>query len=109
MAEVATGTVTADGSEQTLSTQAASGVYQAVIDLNNLAGGATPDIVEIRVYLMTLTGGTSRQAFPTFTFVGGVSPKEFVTPPLLAVHEYKITLKQTQGTNRTFPWSLRKA
>lgn len=51
------GTLTPDGTEQTLATVTSVGTFQLFIDLNGMANG---DRVRIRTYYKVLTGGTER-------------------------------------------------
>lgn len=94
--------LTADGTEQTVYATTSAGTWQALIDMTNLAAG---DVVEIRQYTKTLAANAyvveylrtyrNAQSEPAVRFPACPSPESF-----------KITLKQTAGTNRVFPWAV---
>lgn len=91
--------------EHTLVTITVAGTYQLVVNLTNLAEGATPDIVELKIYVKVRSGSSSAVAFEA-TYVGGqVDEIIKFSPPVPAPFEWKATLKQTQGTGRNFEWS----
>lgn len=98
------GTQTASiGTEHTLTTDTTNGTYYYEVDIGNLANG---DILELRVYTMTLSGGTLRVAWKS-TF-GPLPPVQDIcpSPPQPSDQSIKVTLKQTAGTGRSFPWKL---
>jgi len=94
--------------EHTLVTLTADGVYTLVLDLNALAGSATtPDILEVRIKRRALSAGTTRQQIVAH-YVGGLLPNKVVeSPPFVVIHSCEISIKQTQGTGRDIPWSIR--
>jgi hypothetical protein len=108
---LASGTVTATvGSEVTVTDQTGSQghVLDGVLDLRNLASG---DTVEIRLYVMALSGGTlSRAYYQKFTNaqddVGNQKSPVLYIPAMTAAYEWKLTVKQTAGTARTFDWAV---
>jgi hypothetical protein len=106
----ASGTQTATvGTEHTLATVTAPGRYRLVVDVAALAGGATPDIVELRSKTRVLSGGTDRLAHPALSAVGGLVVAGVVGCPEVVVDQGTqaiFTLKQTQGTGRNFPWKV---
>jgi acetyl-CoA carboxylase carboxyltransferase component len=83
-------------------------VLDGVIDLRNMASG---DTVEIRVYVMAISGGTlSRAYYQRFVNVQDdvtnyKSPLVYI-PAMTATTEWKLTLKQTAGTARNFDWAV---
>ncbi|MBI1214141.1 MAG: hypothetical protein GC190_21980 [Alphaproteobacteria bacterium] len=93
------------GTEHTLSTLTGAGVYQVVIDLSNMAGGATPDITEVRLYGKARSTDTER-LIKCWSFQGVQSEALWFSPPLISPHDYKVTLKQIQGTGRAYPWAV---
>jgi hypothetical protein len=104
----ASGTKTADGTEQTLTDVNAAGVYQLNVDLNAMAAG---DVLELRVKRITLTGGTLRKEY-LYTFYGA-QPAEAVSfdgdvlgNELTDATALRFTLTQTFGTNRNYPWKV---
>lgn len=96
------GTATADGTEQTLLSTSTGAHYSASIDLTNMATG---DVTEIRIYKKVLTGSTLRQ-IDVFTFSGAQTSPNFFIPFVSCPFGYKLTIKQTSGTNRNYEWSV---
>ena len=83
------------------------GIFQFFIDVSNLAGGATPDTVEIQVLEKVLSGGTARLIFEAV--LSGVQDEPiWVSPSMIFLHGWTLQIKQTAGTARTFDWSIRK-
>ena len=99
---VDSGTKTADGTEQTLYTTSSGGHYTASVDLTNMASG---DTTEIRIYKKVLTGSTLTQ-IDIYTFTDGQTNDVFFIPFVSCPFGYKVTLKQTAGTNRNYDWSV---
>ncbi len=94
--------------EHTLATVTDAGVYQPAIDVAAMLGGTTPDLVEIRLYGKARSGDTER-LIKVWSLIGVQSEALWMGPPLLSPHHYKLTLKQTQGTGRAFPWAIYNA
>jgi len=88
-------------------TDTTDGVYQFFIDVSNLAGGASPDTIEIQVLEKVLSAGTQRLVFES-TLVGAQDEPIWASPSLILMHGWQIQLKQTTGTARSFGWSIRK-
>lgn len=89
--------------EHTLATDTTNGTYYFEVDLNNLATG---DVLELRIYTMTLVAGTLRVAWKS-TY-GPVPPVQKIaaSPPQPSDISFRATLKQTAGTGRIWPWKL---
>lgn len=106
---ISSGTLTADGSEQTLTTQTAPGVYVLRVNLVNMQAG---DIVELRIKSKVLAGDTA--ALEQFATYNGalVAPagavKIIASIPAIIDQYITCALKQTAGTNRQYPWSLNR-
>jgi hypothetical protein len=83
----------------------AVGVYVLVVDCNPLAAG---DTLELRLYLKTLSGSTSRVAYKV-GYSGAQSADDMVklSVPIVVTHQLDATLKQTAGVARSFDWELR--
>lgn len=96
------GTVTADGTEQTLATSTSNATFQPKVDLSNMAIG---DAVELRIYTKVLTGSTLHQCWKGTYANVQVNPVA-IGPMLASDFSYKLTLKQTAGTDRNYDWSL---
>jgi hypothetical protein len=77
--------------------------YALVVRLNNMVLG---DVVELRTYTTTLSGGTQEQCGKA-TF-GPWKPYNLVTwsIPVPSDVSFKVTLKQIAGTGRAFDWKL---
>jgi hypothetical protein len=110
---VASGTQTATvGTEHTLRDETAGEgeVYDAAIDLANMQAN---DVLEIRLYVKLLTGGTlHRVYYAKFADAQDdesqlVHPVVYV-PALTVMKEWKLTLKQTAGTGRNYDWTVYK-
>ena len=96
------GSKTADGTEQTLSTQTTSGTYVFGIDTANMANG---DVIEIRIKTKMRSGDSSQLAY----FVSYANAQSELNKYSVAIAvdvEIVVTLKQTAGTNRTYLWAL---
>lgn len=100
----ASGTQTAViGTEHTLATDTTNATYYFEVDTNALALG---DVLELRIYTMTLAAGTLRVTWkatygPTVEFIPIAA-----SPPQPSDQSCRATLKQTVGTGRAFPWKL---
>jgi hypothetical protein len=89
--------------EHNLATDTINGTYYFQVRCNNLQPG---DVVELRIYTMTLSGGTLEQTWKTT--VGPSIPVSPVLafPPQPSDVSIKVTLKQIAGTARAFDWKL---
>ena len=81
------------------------GAFQFVVDLSNLANGET---LEIRVYEAALSSDTSSLAAVRWTFSHAQADPLFVSPALILLHRWRVSIKQTGGTGRAFKWSIRR-
>lgn len=107
----ASGTQTATiGTEHQLADTNVSGVFSFHVDTNAMAAG---DILELRVYQMELTAGTSRVAF--FHAFYGAQPTDDLQKVSLPIGNdltdataLRFSLKQTFGTGRAYPWKVLK-
>lgn len=95
--------------EHTLATIAGPGVYIVNVDTANMAAG---DVVEFRIKKPVLSAGTTRIEF--YAMFAGVQPTEDVLKTSVPIvvdstaGSCTVTLKQTLGTGRNFPWSVLK-
>lgn len=91
------------GTEHTLATDTTNATYYSQIRTNNLQAG---DVVELRIYTMTLAGGTLEVTWKTT--VGPSPPPSivFASPPQPSDQSLRVTLKQVAGTGRSFDWKL---
>jgi hypothetical protein len=98
------------GTEATVAQVNTSGVYSFHLDLSPMAAG---DIIEIRVYQMVLTGGTSRvllyQAYYGVQATDDVIKMSYpVGNDLSDGTALQCSIKQTFGTSRSVPWKVLK-
>jgi len=81
-----------------------AGVYQGLIDLTNLADG---DTLEIRVYIKANASATLSVAYIiTLKDAQSSDGLVLITPPAMSAVEWKMTLKQTAGTGRSYQWGV---
>ena len=105
MSSEANGTQTATvTTEHTLHTTTNAGTYVLDVDLTNLANG---DTVELRAKKKCLTGG-SEILYLLGTYSHAQGAPLVSTIPIHSEYSLKVTLKQTVGTSRDFPWNLNK-
>ena len=81
-----------------------AGVYQVFLDLNNLVAG---DQFEIRIKEKATSGGTQRLAFLSVVEYIQSSPI-WVSPSLILMNGWDVTITKTAGTDRSISWSIRK-
>lgn len=102
VSEVDGGSVTTDGTEQTLTTQTTAATYVLVTDTANMVNG---DMIELRLKTKARSGGTSRQAYVvTYQNVQG-NPNKY-SVPVPANVEIVATIKRVGGSDRAYPWGL---
>lgn len=88
----------------TLTPITADGVYQVFIDLANLAAG---DEYEIKLYEKATSGGTQR-VVEVWSIIGAQAKPLWVSPSLILLHGWDVTLKKIAGTDRSISWSIRQ-
>lgn len=89
--------------EHSLATPTTVATYVFGVDTVNMVNG---DLVELRVYDM-VDATNYRQCWKgTYQHVQINNGKE--SPPIAVTTQAKFTLKQTAGTGRVFPWSIRR-
>jgi len=95
----------AAGSTAQGSGQSADGVYQLMLELNNLADG---DEYRIRCYEAISSGGTARIVME-WVIAHAQSEPNWVTPSLILLHKWDFSIACLAGTNsRSVAWSIRK-
>ena len=110
IAEHASGTQTATiNTEHTLNgttPETTDGIYQFFVDLDAMVLG---DILELRIKEKAISGGTQRTGLTAIlAHDPSTDSNLWVSPSLILLHGWDFTLKQTAGTGRAFPWSIRK-
>lgn len=99
---VASGTLTTDGTEQTLTSQILNRSYVLWLDFTQLSGA---DKVRVRAKRKVLSSGTIREcAYQDFE--GAIDPPVQCLTPLAFYYGGDFTLQRTAGTDNDIPWSL---
>jgi hypothetical protein len=80
------------------------GVYQVFVDCNAMVAG---DITELTIKEKARSSDSQRVVFRA-TLAGAQAEPLWVSPSLILMHGWDVTLKQTAGTGRAYPWSVRK-
>lgn len=93
------------GTEHVLATVTSANVLELNVDVAAMTGGATPDVLELRVYGKARTSDTER-LIKTYSLVGVQSETLVKCLPDISPHHAKFTLKQTAGTGRAYPWAI---
>ena len=111
MAAYASGTQSATvTTEHTLTDVNVAGTYTLHVDTVNMVAN---DVLELRVYQMTLTAGTHRMLY-TGRFYGAQPVDDIIKVSLPIQNDLtdsislRFSLKQTFGTSRNFPWKVLK-
>lgn len=81
------------------------GVFQIFLDVNAIAGG---DEFQIKIYEKVQSTGTQRLIYQS-NLVGPQGNPIWVSPSLLLLHGWDVTLLKIAGTDRIIEWSIRKA
>jgi hypothetical protein len=79
------------------------GVYQIFLDVSDMVAG---DELQIRVYEKVGAASTQRIVYQS-NLVGAQSPPIWVSPSLILLHGFDMTVKAISGTI-TIDWSIRK-
>lgn len=107
----ASGTQTAViGTEHFLTSPNVAGTFTLHVDVNAMVAG---DLLELRIYQMVLTGGTTRVAY--FAAFADAQPTDDlikisvpISNELTDTNALRFSLKQVSGTGRAFPWKVLK-
>lgn len=99
---------TADGSEQTLWDVTSNKFFFGFVSLENMQAG---DTMTLRRYIkVRSTGGSSLQLEWSETYTDANTGRKVIyLAPIPSDVEYKLTLQQTAGTNRSYAWKLYEA
>lgn len=108
--EAFTGTATINTTEYslvtnstTLANEVSDGVYQIFIDTANMAAG---DEYTIQIKEKITSGGTQRVIYSAT--LDGKQSSPFVTPSLILMHGWDVTMDLITGTARSISWSIRQ-
>lgn len=103
----ASGTQTATiNTEHTLTTLTGPKTFTLHVDCSAMSHGAgTADELELRIKTNVLSGGAERVTYIA-TFVGAQDIPIKISLPVPVPQTATVTLKQTAGTGRSYPWSI---
>jgi hypothetical protein len=101
---IASGTKTADGTEQDLATDTSNKTYVLKVSTANMVNG---EAVELRIYAKCLTGGAERLAYLA-TYANAQDEPLKYSIPVPEDISIRCTLKQTVYVTsyKDFPWKL---
>jgi len=100
--ELGFGTLTADGTEQTVVEVTTLGTLEGYIDLANMQAG---DSVTIRLYVKLKSGGTYR-LYDSATYTDAQSKPALHVVKLPTRYGIRVTLEQTAGVNRDYDYNF---
>jgi hypothetical protein len=80
------------------------GVFQFFVDVDLLVRGET---LEIRIYEKCRAAGDTAKQIHMWKLAHDQTDPLWVSPPLVLLHGWRFTIKQSGGTGRVFPWSIR--
>lgn len=87
----------------TLATNTTDGVYQLLLDLNAMAAG---DSYTIKMYEKVQSSGTKRVCYTAV--VEGAQSEIWVSPSIILMNGWDMTMQRTAGSDRTIEWSIRQ-
>ena len=90
------------GTETALVTDTTNATYVLEVDTSAMALG---DLLEIRLYTVTVAGGALVQAWKGSYQHAQVNNHK-ISLPVASDQSIRCTLKQAAGTGRAFPWKL---
>lgn len=107
ISEHASGTQTAviNTEHYLASADTTDGAFQFVVDMAAMVDG---DELELRLKEAALGTPTPARQGHLWGFAHDQADDLFISPAALLLHGWSFTLKQTAGTGRSFPWSVRK-
>lgn len=85
-------------------TETSDGVFQVFLDVNAIAAA---DLFRFRIYEKAASGDTQRIAYEAF-LGGPQAAPVWVSPALILINGWDMTLFKVSGTDRTITWSIRK-
>ena len=91
------------GDDGTIDTITTDGVYQVFLDVSDMVSG---DELQIRIYEKVQAADTQRIVYQS-NLVGPQSPPIWVSPSLVLMHGWDVTLDAIAGTI-TVTWSIRR-
>jgi hypothetical protein len=94
---------TSVGTEQTLTTDTTNATYYFESDLTAMVIG---DQIQLRVYVMTISGGTMHVAWESTYGPSLPTTPIAPSPSQPSDQSIKVTLHQLSGSSRSIPWKL---
>lgn len=88
--------------EHTLQTITDAGTYVLYVDTSAMVLG---DTLELRAKTKVTSGGTTRE-FLVATYANPQGQPVKASIPVASINEVVFTLKQTEGTSRSFNWEI---
>lgn len=88
----------------TLTPITTDGVYQVFIDFSAIT---VTEVYDLKVYEKVTAAGTQKLVM-TATIAGVQGQPAYVTPSLILMHGWDVTLKKISGTDRSISWSIRQ-
>jgi hypothetical protein len=79
------------------------GVFQLFVEV---AAMASTDQFRIRIYEKVRSAGTQRVVYDAV--LTGAQPGPFVSPSLILMHGWDMTIIKVAGTDRSIEWSIRQ-
>ena len=92
------------GNSSTLQSNTVDGIYQVFVDAAALAAG---DEYELAVKEKVTAAGTQRVVFRAY-IVGVQGSPAWVSPSLILLHGWDVTMVKKAGTDRSISWSIRQ-
>ena len=93
------------GDDNTIDTITDDGVYQVFIDFNALVDG---DQWEVKFWEKVQSTGTQRQFWSAVISNNQGENDIWVSPSMILLHGWDVTLTQLTATDRDIEWSIRK-
>lgn len=94
------GTITTDGTEQTIWDITADKHFAGWIFMHNMASG---DSITVKIFGKDQNSAVMRvYKAPTFTGVQTSEPAYYI--PYLTTKQHKVTIQRTAGTDRAYTW-----
>lgn len=110
IAELYNGIETVSTTEWSMTTDTAGpdvdttdGIFQLWVEV---AAMASTDQFRIRIYEKVRSGGTQRTVYDAL--LTGAQPGPFVSPSLILMHGWDMTILKVTGTDRSIEWSIRQ-
>ncbi len=100
-----TATISTEHVLNTTTPETTDGAFQLIVDVAAMVDG---DVLTLRIYEKARTGDTQRLLWSA-SYIHAQARPLTASPPIILLHGWDMTLEQTAGTGRAFPWSIRQA